>query len=159
MLVRVGWYELLLGIAWFPWCFYGVLAIPSGYLPPLGGTDRLVEVRQELALLSDNLDLSVIIPALDEGPNLAVLLPQLLDVLDDLEIRHEILVITQQADSQTIEATAQTGARVVEQCEPGYGGALLAGFATARGRFFLTMDADLSHRPVFIYDLMLRSTG
>ena len=43
--------------------------------------------------------------------------------------------------------------RVLEQTEPGYGGALLAGFAAARAPYVLTMDADLSHRPSFVSEM------
>jgi ubiquinone/menaquinone biosynthesis C-methylase UbiE len=42
---------------------------------------------------------------------------------------------------------------VVEQQDPGYGGALRAGFAQARGTYVLTMDADLSHPPEFVRDM------
>jgi dolichol-phosphate mannosyltransferase len=98
----------------------------------------------------DRNDLSVIIPALHEGPNLALLLPLLSSVLDGLGICYEILVITREPDPQTREVTAQFAAKLVEQTAPGYGGALLTGFANASGTYWLTMDADLSHQPDFI---------
>ncbi len=100
--------------------------------------------------MTNQLDLSVIIPALHEAPNLAILLPNLRDLLDDLQLEYEILIITRQADQETLEVAATNSAQVIEQQERGYGGALLAGFATGRGRYFLTMDADLSHQPTFI---------
>ncbi len=106
--------------------------------------------------MSYSIDLSVIIPALHEGPNLALLLPLLRRVLDGLGIRYEILVITREPDRQTREVTTQFGAMLVEQSAPGYGGALLTGFATASGAYWLTMDADLSHQPDFILNLWQR---
>jgi dolichol-phosphate mannosyltransferase len=48
---------------------------------------------------------------------------------------------------------AAAGGKVVEQVEPGYGGALVTGFSRARGEYILTMDADSSLPPVFITDL------
>src|SRR5207249_4762798 len=54
------------------------------------------------------------------------------------------------------EAAARRGARVVVQTERGYGGALLAGFAATTAPWILTMDADLSHRPVFAQELWKR---
>jgi dolichol-phosphate mannosyltransferase len=45
---------------------------------------------------------------------------------------------------------------VVGQTERGYGGALIAGFAATTAPYLLTMDADLSHRPVFIEELWKR---
>jgi dolichol-phosphate mannosyltransferase len=95
-------------------------------------------------------DLTVLIPALHEGPNLAILLPQLKAILERLRIRFEILLLTRNADALTREAAGQHGARIVEQVEPGYGGALVAGFAQASGEYLLTMDADLSHPPAFV---------
>ncbi|HEX9108031.1 MAG TPA: glycosyltransferase, partial [Longimicrobiales bacterium] len=39
---------------------------------------------------------------------------------------------------------------------PGYGGALLAGFAATSAPWIVTMDADLSHPPTFIGDFWRR---
>ena len=98
-------------------------------------------------------DLSVVIPALNEGPNLAILLPQLRDVLDTFNISYEVLIVTRESDADTREAASQIGAQIVEQTERGFGGALLSGFSSAKGEYVLTMDADLSHQPVFIRDV------
>jgi dolichol-phosphate mannosyltransferase len=102
------------------------------------------------------IDLSVVIPALDEGENLGLLLPRLQEVLDGLGTRAEIIIVTQRLDRLTAEAVGRAGAQLLEQSEPGYGGALLTGFAQAHGRYVLTMDADLSHPPTFIRDLWAR---
>jgi dolichol-phosphate mannosyltransferase len=109
-----------------------------------------------LILTTASVDLSVIIPALKEGPNLAILLPQLQEIVGSFGIDYEVLVITHEADLQTREAAALVGARVVEQVERGFGGALLSGFAAAKGTYIVTMDADLSHPPTFVRDLWLR---
>lgn len=98
-------------------------------------------------------DLTVAIPALNEGPNLARLLPELRDVLDSLSIHYEILIVTRDADEATSQAAAQSKARLIEQTKPGYGGALVAAFEEASGTYVLTMDADLSHPPVFIREM------
>ncbi len=97
--------------------------------------------------------LSVIIPALNEGPNLAILIPELKILLNDLQIDYEVLVVTRHPDRETLDVSLRCEAQVIEQVERGYGGALLAGFAAARGQYLLTMDADLSHQPSFIRDL------
>lgn len=100
-----------------------------------------------------DLDLSVIVPAHDEGPNLRQLLPQLQAILDGLGVTAEVMVVVREADPQTCDAAAGVRAAVVRQAEPGYGGALRTGFSQARGRHVLTMDADLSHPPTFAADL------
>ena len=95
----------------------------------------------------------MVIPAHNEAPNLRVLLPQLRSILDGHGIRSEILVVVRDDDPETREAAGGGLAAVLRQDEPGYGGALRAGFARAQGDHVLTMDADLSHPPTFAADL------
>lgn len=99
------------------------------------------------------LDLTIVIPALNEGPNLELLLPELKAVLDCIAISWEVLIVTREHDTETRCAGERGGGRVLNQAEPGYGGALVCGFTEARGRFIITMDADLSHEPTFIKDM------
>jgi len=65
----------------------------------------------------------------------------------------EIVVADGGSRDGTREAAERRGARVVLQRERGYGGALLAGFAATAAPYIVTMDADLSHRPVFLVDI------
>ena len=97
--------------------------------------------------------LSVVVLALKEHRNLALLVPELRTLLESLGTTTEVLVVTQASDTPTIEEASRAGVRVVIQEQRGYGGALLAGFAAATGKYILTMDADLSHPPAFIRDL------
>jgi dolichol-phosphate mannosyltransferase len=101
-------------------------------------------------------ELAVIIPALNERENLEILLPALRDEIAQIGIPAEILVVDGGSQDGTRETAARRGARVVPQEERGYGGALLAGFAATAAPYLLTMDADLSHRPVFLQDLWRR---
>ena len=103
--------------------------------------------------MQPSVDLTVAIPALNEGPNLARLLPDLREVLDGMAIRYKILIVTRNTDEMTSKVASEWDARVVEQTKPGYGGALIAAFEEASGDYILTMDADLSHRPMFIRDM------
>ena len=101
-------------------------------------------------------DVAVIIPAWNERQNLELLLPALHEVLADLGLRADIVVIDGGSDDGTREAVECRGARVVLQEEHGYGGALLAGFAAATAPYVVTMDADLSHRPIFLEEFWKR---
>ena len=100
--------------------------------------------------------LAVIIPAWNECENLEVLLPALREVIADLGIPAETVVVDGGSHDGTPEAADRRGARVVRQQERGYGGALLAGFAATTAPYIVTMDADLSHRPVFLQEFWRR---
>lgn len=95
-------------------------------------------------------DIAVIIPALNERENLESLLPSLKEVVRGLGLRAEIIVVDGGSTDGTRETVEREGARAILQQERGYGGALMAGFAAAAAPYIVTMDADLSHRPVFL---------
>ena len=95
-------------------------------------------------------DIAVVIPALNERDNLELLLPSLKDVLSGLDLVAQIIVVDGGSVDGTRDAAERKGAQVVRQHERGYGGALLAGFAATSASYIVTMDADLSHRPVFL---------
>jgi dolichol-phosphate mannosyltransferase len=103
-------------------------------------------------------DISIVIPALNERENLELLLPLLNEVINALNLKSEIIIADGGSADGTAELAQQQGAQVVMQTEPGYGGALLAGFASARAPYVVTMDADLSHPPVFLRDFWEQRT-
>ncbi len=97
--------------------------------------------------------LSVVIPSLNEAPNLDRLLPGLERALRSLGISHEVLVVDGGSSDGSPEIARMHSARVVNQSLPGYGGALRAGFKESRGEYVLTLDADGSHDPRFLSEL------
>ena len=101
---------------------------------------------------TDSPDISVVIPVLDERENLELLLPSLHQVICELGLAAEILVVDGGSIDGSQRVAHRLGARVIPQQERGYGGALLAGFAAAAAPYLVTMDADLSHQPVFLKD-------
>lgn len=95
-------------------------------------------------------DITVVIPVLNERENLERLLPLLNDVVRDMGLAAEVLVVDGGSVDGSREMAEQLGASVIGQQERGFGGALMAGFIAARAPYIVTMDADLSHRPVFL---------
>src|SRR5512143_1092335 len=101
------------------------------------------------AAVESDVELTAVVPVLNERDNLAQLLPRLARVLDGLGCATEVLVVDGGSTDGTAEAARELGARVLVQRTPGYGGALREAFAAAAGRYIVTLDADLSHDPDF----------
>lgn len=99
------------------------------------------------------LDLAIVIPAWNERPNIEVLTPKLNEVLRKIGVASEIIIADANSSDGTAAAAERLGARVVQQIERGYGGALLAGFAATTAARIVTMDADLSHPESFVESL------
>jgi len=96
------------------------------------------------------MDVSVILPVVNEAENLRILIPRLVALLGRERLTHEIVVIDGGSSDGTRETAAALGARVVAERRRGYAGAMETGFAEARGDYVLTLDADQSHDPDFI---------
>jgi glycosyltransferase involved in cell wall biosynthesis len=99
------------------------------------------------------MDLSVILPVVNEHDNLRVLIPRIRAVLERERLAFEIIVVDGGSSDGTRETAAELGARVVSERRRGYAGAIETGFAEAQGAFVLTLDADLSHEPDFVAKL------
>ncbi|MFC7218048.1 glycosyltransferase family 2 protein [Streptomyces polyrhachis] len=90
--------------------------------------------------------LSIVIPALNEAPNL----PQVMDSVPLDELKRagwetEVIVVDNASTDDTAEVARLLGARVVSQPERGYGNAYQAGFDAARGDVIATGDADCTY--------------
>jgi dolichol-phosphate mannosyltransferase len=96
------------------------------------------------------MDLTVLIPTINEAENLRVLVPRIRAILNREGISHEVLVVDGRSTDDTVEVCTKTGARIVQERRRGYAGALETGFAEACGEWILKLDADQSHDPDFI---------
>jgi dolichol-phosphate mannosyltransferase len=110
-----------------------------------------VEGRREES--TKELDLSVVLPALNEGGNVKPLLREFKSIFAGLGLKFEIIVVDGGSTDGTWEDALSEGAECVLQRRPGYGGALREGFMKARGNFILTLDCDLSHPPALFREL------
>ena len=93
--------------------------------------------------------LTLVIPTLNEAGNIGELIRRARKVLDRMGVTSEILIIDGGSRDGTCEEAEGEGARALRDIGGGYGGALRAGFAEARGEYIITMDSDLSHDPEF----------
>lgn len=99
------------------------------------------------------MELSIVIPVINEGANLKELLPRLHDVASRIAVDYEIILIDGGSTDDTCHVGNECGARVLQQQGRGYGRALRDGFAAAQGEYILTLDGDMSHHPDFIPDM------
>ncbi len=97
--------------------------------------------------------LSIIIPALNESHNLEFLLPAIHEILASLAVHYEIVVVDGGSQDTTAHMAERHGAKVLRTEKAGYGSAILAGIRHTTAPYIVTMDANLSHRPVFLRDL------
>jgi dolichol-phosphate mannosyltransferase len=95
------------------------------------------------------MDLSIILPVVNESDNLRQLVPRLKAVMEREGLSFEIIVVDGGSSDGTPQTAAELGARAVSERRRGYAGALETGFAEAQGDYVLTLDADLSHEPAF----------
>jgi dolichol-phosphate mannosyltransferase len=101
-------------------------------------------------------ELTVVIPVWNGEHSLGRLQPSLSAVLESTVPGRSEIIVALPPDDPVAPQAERSGARLVRFEQPGYGNALNAGLAAARGRWVITMDADFSHHPEFIRTLWLR---
>jgi len=90
---------------------------------------------------SSTLDVSVIMPAMDEELTIGACIRKIQTVFRDNHINGEIIVADASTD-RTPEIARSLGARVIKPELRGYGNAYLAAFKEARGRYIVIGDSD-----------------
>lgn len=91
---------------------------------------------------SPDIDVSVVIPCLNEAESVAGVVAEALAAINDLGIVGEVLVVDNACTDDSAELAAGAGARIVRETAPGYGHACRTGLANARGRFLVLGDGD-----------------
>ena len=97
----------------------------------------------------ERVDLSIMIPAYNEGANLLDLLPKVTAAAGALTANFEVLIIDTQTNMDDTAAICQrNNVRHVNRSGGNqYGDAIRTGITQARGEYMLCMDADGSHSP------------
>lgn len=91
------------------------------------------------------LELTILMPCLNEAETLALCIREAQDFLARSGIAGEVLVADNGSTDGSQEIAERLGARVVPITERGYGAALRGGIAAARGRFVIMGDSDNSY--------------
>jgi glycosyltransferase involved in cell wall biosynthesis len=117
---------------------------------------RQKELRQEIAAIqparqaplepaADALELTILMPCLNEAETLAACIQKAQRFLKGAGIAGEVLVADNGSTDGSRQIANAMGARVVPVARKGYGAALLGGISAARGRYIVMGDADDSY--------------
>jgi glycosyltransferase involved in cell wall biosynthesis len=94
---------------------------------------------------ADQVDISFVIPCLDEAESLGHVIDEIAAAYRDGPLSYEILVADNGSTDGSQQIALDRGARVEDVPRRGYGAALLGGIAAARGRYVVMGDADGSY--------------
>src|SRR5580704_13848417 len=104
-----------------------------------------VQVATSKIQAGEDIELSVVMPCLNERATVATCVKKALGAMVQHGIRGEVIVADNGSTDGSQQLATEGGARVVPIEKRGYGSALRGGIAAAHGRFVLMGDADDSY--------------
>jgi glycosyltransferase involved in cell wall biosynthesis len=106
---------------------------------------RPVVSDPESEITSEAIELSIVMPCLNEAETVAACVQKARSFLVQHGISGEVIIADNGSTDGSQNLAAAQGARVIAVRDRGYGAALLGGFAASRGRFIIMGDADDSY--------------
>lgn len=104
-----------------------------------------VEALLEEAVKEDEIELSIVMPCLNEADTLAICIQKCNQVIEQHQLSAEVIIADNGSTDGSIEIARKHGARVVHVKSKGYGNALRGGIDEARGTYVIMGDADDSY--------------
>ena len=114
-------------------------------VPPMGTILTSERGQSARTDMSQGVEVSVVIPCLNEANSLAYCVDKAVKAFQAAGLSGEVVVADNGSTDGSIQIAEQHGARVIRVAERGYGAALRAGIAGARGFFIIMGDADDSY--------------
>ena len=114
-------------------------------VPPMGTILTSERGQSARTDMSQGVEVSVVIPCLNEANSLAYCVDKAVKAFRAAGLSGEVVVADNGSTDGSIQIAEQHGARVIRVAERGYGAALRAGIAGARGLFIIMGDADDSY--------------
>jgi glycosyltransferase involved in cell wall biosynthesis len=93
----------------------------------------------------DAIEVSVVMPCLNEVETLETCIQKAQRAMEESQIAGEVVVADNGSTDGSIEIAERLGARVVRVAAKGYGNALMGGIAASAGKFIIMGDADDSY--------------
>lgn len=101
--------------------------------------------QQSNASVENTLELSILMPCLNEAETLEICIEKALRSLRELDIAGEVIIADNGSTDGSQDIATRMGARVVPVAAKGYGSALMGGITAARGVYIIMGDADDSY--------------
>jgi hypothetical protein len=112
----------------------------------MNAKDSVIHEETVPGFLSEpSLELTVLIPCLNEAQTLATCVRKALSCIGRLRLDAEVLVADNGSSDRSRQIAEEEGGRVVRVARRGYGAALYEGTLHARGRYIIMGDADDSY--------------
>lgn len=96
-------------------------------------------------MVKQDLELSIIMPCLNEAETLATCINKAKRFLEDNKINGEVVIGDNGSTDGSIEIAQKSGARLEHIKEKGYGAALMGAIAASKGEYIVMGDADDSY--------------
>jgi len=111
-----------------------------------GALELLKRLQTEMrAPKADALELTILMPCLNEAETLAICIRKARAYLEQAGIKGEVLIADNGSTDGSREIAEAEGARVAPVAERGYGAALIGGIRAAHGKYIIMGDADDSY--------------
>jgi Glycosyl transferase family 2 len=117
--------------------------VDAGKAPAAVQTE--ISTRLIAETLTGPTDVSVVIPCLNEANSIGICVSKAMQAFRSAGLRGEVIVADNGSTDGSVEIAEKASARVVTVAQRGYGSALRAGIAGARGAFIIMGDADDSY--------------
>src|SRR5207245_11806364 len=102
------------------------------------------QTKSSPAAAAIGLEVSVVMPCLNEAETLARCIQSAQRALDEGGFAGEVIVADNGSTDGSMATAKELGARVVDVARKGYGNALMGGIQAAEGAFVIMADADES---------------
>lgn len=94
---------------------------------------------------NDNIDLSVIMPCLNEENTVAQCVSEAWNFIEENNLCGEVIVVDNGSEDKSAEQAARAGAMVLKNSVKGYGSAIKTGIAAGRGHVLVIGDCDTTY--------------